>query len=211
MSGEPSRPGPPPVSIPPLQFPSSLARFDVAAKDYLSRHGESWDGIAIGALVFSHPPPADRVLLIQRAKTDSLPEKWEIPSGVVSNDPNKDATLLKAVVRELWEEAGLLARGLKRVVDAPGKEGFVFSNSTNTKVFCRFVYEVSTAEDENGGMQIRLNPAEHQDFVWATEEEIRELNVEGVEGERRKIELTSDHLWSLILEAFRLRREDVED
>ncbi|KAJ2967033.1 hypothetical protein NUW58_g10531 [Xylaria curta] len=117
-----------------------------------------------------------------RAKSDSLPEKWEIPSGVVSNNPSKDATVLKAVVRELWEETGLLATGLKRVVDVPGTEGFV--------------YEVDTTEDKNGGMQITLNPAEHQDFVWATEQEVRELDVEGVEGERRKLELTSDHLWS---------------
>lgn len=207
MSSEPLRPGPPPTSASPLQFPPSLSPFDVPARDYLARCGAQWDGLAVGALIFSTPSLQDRVLLIQRDKSDSLPEKWEIPSGVVSNDPSKDATVLQAVVRELWEETGLLARELKRVANAPGEHGFVFSNSTKTKVFCRFVFEASAEEDESGGMQIRLNPAEHQDFVWATEEQVREGVVERDGGGKEKIELTSGHLQSLILEAFRLRRE----
>ncbi|KAI0908225.1 NUDIX hydrolase domain-like protein [Ustulina deusta] len=211
MSSEPSRPGPPPASTPPLRFPFSLLPFDVLARDYVTRCGGQWDGLAVGALIFSHLPPADRVLLIQRDKSDSLPEKWEIPSGVVSNNPSKDATVLQAVVRELWEETGLLARELKRVVNAPGEEGFVFSNSTKTKVFCRFVFEVGAAEDENGGMEIRLNPAEHQDFVWATEEEVRERVVERDDGGKQKIDLTSDSLGHLIQEAFRLRKEGREN
>ncbi|KAI0974171.1 hypothetical protein F4678DRAFT_424890 [Xylaria arbuscula] len=134
MSSEPPRPGPPPASTAPLRFPSSLLPFDVPARDYLTRCGAPWDGLAVGALIFSHSAPTDRILLIQRDKSDSLPEKWEIPSGVVSNNSDKDATVLQAVVRELWEETGLLARELKRVVNAPGEEGFVFSNSTKTKV-----------------------------------------------------------------------------
>ncbi|KAI1428981.1 NUDIX hydrolase domain-like protein [Xylaria sp. FL1777] len=211
MSSEPPRPGPPPASTPPLRFPSSLSPFDVPARDYLTRCDARWDGLSVGALIFSHLGPTDRVLLIQRDKSDSLPEKWEIPSGVVSNNPEKDAAVLQAVVRELWEETGLLASELKRVINAPGEEGFVFSNSTKTKVFCRYVFEVGAAEDESGGMKIRLNPVEHQDFVWATEEEVRERIVERADGGKQKIDLTSDNLWSLIREAFRLRREEKED
>jgi 8-oxo-dGTP pyrophosphatase MutT (NUDIX family) len=209
MSAQPPRPGPPPASIFSLQIPASLARFDVPAREYLSRNSTPWDGLAVGALVFFPSSATDRILLIQRAKTDSLPNKWEIPSGVVSNDPAKDATVTKAVARELWEEAGLTARALRRNVDAPGEEGFVFTNSTKTKVFCRFVFEVDVEEGEKGPEEIKLNPSEHQDFVLATEEEVRELTVSSGE-EKREIELTSEHLRSLILEGFRLRREDAD-
>lgn len=171
------------------------------------------DGIAVGALVFKLPVPSNdggetqpvRVLLIQRAKTDSLPEQWEIPSGVVSNSPEKDASITQAVARELWEETSFFARRLVRLVVGPGgDEGYVFSNSTRTKLFCRYVFEVEVGDTD----EVKLNPWEHQDFVWATDDEVSDLRVKGSSGEdERAIGLTSEHLRKLILEGFRLRRE----
>jgi 8-oxo-dGTP pyrophosphatase MutT (NUDIX family) len=186
-----------------------LSRFDIPAQEYLSINGQPWDGIAVGALVFSTGP---RVLLIQRSKTDSLPEKWEIPSGVVSNDPQKDMTITKAVARELWEEAGLTASRLTRLISAPADddmipsldEGFVFSNSTKTKVFCRYVFEVEVEENLDEGICVKLNPYEHQDFVWATEGDLRSLRTLG---DGRELDLTSDHLKRLILEGFKSKRQ----
>ncbi len=217
MAAQPSmqttRPGPMPA-IPDLVVPPHLDRFNGPAQEYILRHNKPWDGIAVGALVFC---PEPRLLVIQRAKTDSLPEKWEIPSGVVSNDPAKDATIISAVARELWEETGLLARGLARLVTAPAvigspeseaqlqteADGFVFSNSTRTKVFCRYVFEVDVEDMVPGGQHIRLNPCEHQDFLWVSEEEIRD----GIVGEEKlEIDFTSEHLRRLISEGFRLRR-----
>ena len=217
MAAQPStqttRPGPMPA-IPNLVIPPHLDRFNGPAQEYILRRNKPWDGIAVGALVFSLEP---RVLLIQRAKSDSLPEKWEIPSGVVSNDPAKDATIISAVAREVWEETGLLARGLARLVAAPAvggspdseaqlqteADGFVFGNSTRTKVFCRYVFEVDVGDVVPGGQHIRLNPCEHQDFLWASEEEIRD----GIVGEEKlEIDFTSEHLRRLISEGFRLRR-----
>ena len=206
-----TRPGPMPAG-PEILVPPRLGRFHSSAREYIHRHNKPWDGIAVGALVFS---PEPKVLVIQRAKTDSLPEKWEIPSGVVSNDPVKDATITLAVARELWEETGMLARGLVRLVTAPAvlgspaseaqlqteADGFVFSNSTRTKVFCRYVFEVDVEDVVQH--HIRLNPYEHQDFLWVSEEEARN----GIVGEEKlKIEFTSEHLQRLISEGFRLRR-----
>ncbi|KAK0710257.1 NUDIX hydrolase domain-like protein [Lasiosphaeria miniovina] len=218
MAAQPStqttRPGPMPA-IPDLVVPPHLERFNGPAQEYIVRHNKPWDGIAVGALVFS---PESRVLVIQRAKTDSLPEKWEIPSGVVSNDPARDATIISAVARELWEEIGLLARALTRLVTAPAvigspeseaqlqteADGFVFSNSTRTKVFCRYVFEADVEALVPGGQHIRLNPCEHQDFLWVSEEEIRD----GIVGEEKlEIDFTSKHLQRLISEGFRLRRD----
>lgn len=226
-ASDPPRPGPPPSPVS-IAVPPSLGRFDVSAREYITRIGATLDGIAVGALVFSSRPRSDsgsvqRVLLIQRAETDSLPGKWEIPSGVVSNNIQKDATVTRAVVRELWEETGLIAKGLTRLVSPPhigseaavastpgGEqvgEGFVFSNSTNTKTFCRYVFEVEVEDEfEQGeGLSIKLNSWEHQDFVWAEEQEVRRLKVG--DGER-ELDFTSDHLRRLILEGFRLRAED---
>ncbi|KAM7212599.1 NUDIX hydrolase domain-like protein [Rhypophila decipiens] len=221
--GQAPRPGPvPSFSI--LTISQSLSRFDLPAREFISRlksqtrptsSSPVLDGVAVGALVFKAPRSGGdsdraqpiRVLLIQRAKTDSLPDKWEIPSGVVSNNPGKDATITQAVARELWEETGFMAKRLVRLVVGPdGQEGFVFSNSTDTKVFCRYVFEVEVDDLH----ELKLNPWEHQDYVWASEEEILNLGVEGdEEGKERLLELTSEHLGDLILEAFRLRKEAV--
>jgi 8-oxo-dGTP pyrophosphatase MutT (NUDIX family) len=241
----PPRPGPAPSFS--LRIPPSLARFNVPPRDFLLSSGESWDGVAIGALVFCQPDPSHlraspsaeshigpetKVLLIQRAKTDSLPDKWEVPSGVVSGKVEKDATVAAAVARELWEETGLTATALVRLVapplsdehaeggntasgeDRPTAGGFVFRNSTRTKVFCRFVFEVDLADEEGTAEDgvgrergVTLNPWEHQDFVWATEEEVRKLEVG--QGEwKRALDFTSDHLRRLILEGFGVRGRD---
>ncbi|KAK3377473.1 hypothetical protein B0H63DRAFT_219395 [Podospora didyma] len=216
-TSQPPRPGPPPASISTIQVPPTLSRFDIPARQYLSRHNSPWDGVAVGALVFCPSPEStDSVLLIQRAAADSLPNKWEIPSGVVSNDPAKDATITNAVARELWEEAGLTATAIKRLVTPPREEeGFVFSNSTNTKVFCRFVFEVELEVEkwESVRGRVKLNPVEHQRFVWAPEDAVRKMLADKAVfhgGKEEMLELTSRHLGELILEAFRLRKEDKE-
>lgn len=221
------RPGPLPL-FSSFIITASLSRYDVPARDYIASLNAPWDGIAVGALVFSLPPQSGvglppRVLLIQRAKTDSLPEKWEIPSGVVSNNPQKDATVAQAVARELWEETGLTAKRLVRLVAAPpaeseegtmitaarrgeGDDGFVFSNSTKTKVFCRYVFEVDVEEglEEGSELHVKLNPWEHHNFVWATEQEVRDCIFND---NKLEIDFTSDHLRRLILEGFRLKME----
>ncbi|KAK4250551.1 hypothetical protein C7999DRAFT_28888 [Corynascus novoguineensis] len=72
-----------------------------------------------------------RVLLLQRASTDSAPLAWELPGGGCGFDEDDDSeneTVLSAVARELWEETGLAARSIDglvvpRVIDGRKGEG----------------------------------------------------------------------------------------
>ncbi|KAK5093619.1 hypothetical protein LTR70_004570 [Exophiala xenobiotica] len=106
-------PSQPSTQYPTFTIDPSLSAFQLPPKTYLSTLPNDISNstslltprfIAVGALTFdSH----SRILLIQRASTDSMPHLWEIPGGGCDED---DPTILHSVARELEEEAGLRAR-----------------------------------------------------------------------------------------------------
>ncbi|KAI8299795.1 hypothetical protein K4K59_002048 [Colletotrichum sp. SAR11_240] len=199
-SQTPARPSPPSFT---LTYPPSLESYNTPASTWLATHNKTWDGLATAALVFS---PANRILLLQRAAHDSMPNLWETPGGAA--DP-EDASLFAACARELWEEAGLTAARIVRVVTegADREPGSVFTNRTGKIFFCRFAFEVEveTGEGEVEGA-VRIDPEEHQDFVWATEEEVRAGRV----GDK-EIPATNGQMMRIILDGFRRRREEVAE
>ncbi|KAG8424143.1 hypothetical protein J3458_000969 [Metarhizium acridum] len=180
---------------PPFHFSHdpSLAQFNVPVKSWIRANNKPWDGVATGALVFD---ARGRILLVQRTSHDSMPDLWEVPGGAVDDD---DASILHGCARELWEEAGVAARRMARLVtEGPGADAFQeFRNSTRSKLIGKFQFEVEVPE----GQAVRLDPNEHQDFAWATEEEVVREEVAG-----KRIPFTKRSHKHVILEGFRLRR-----
>ena len=173
-------------------FDPSVASWDMPSKTYLTTNAKTWHALAAGAMVFD---AHDRLLLIQRAPHDSMPNRWENPGGAVDTT---DASILHGCARELWEEAGLVATRINHVV-TEGAElapGTVFTDRTGKRFYCKFSFEVDVQEGE-----VRLDPNEHQDFLWVTEEEAKAEKV----GER-EIPLTTAQMRRLVAEAFRLRK-----
>lgn len=227
-------PRPPPPEIFAYSVDASLESWDVPPREWLRRHDPRgrFDGLAVSAFVFD---AADRVLLVQRAAHDSMPNRWEMPGGAADQEDGPGGSLLRAAARELWEESGLVAERFTHLV--PGSEsggdrtggrtsspgdttansagassnstngGTVFTNRTGTRVFCRFAFHAvvrSTAP-------VVLDPDEHQDYVWATEEEVRqqrEIGGDGGSDNGRELPMAGAHTQDLILEAFRLRVKD---
>lgn len=169
----------------------SLIDFTDSAKTYLSAHpNEGYMHLATGALVFSpssltSQTPA-RILLLQRASTDTSPNLWEPPGGACDDD---DLSILHGVARELFEESGLVATSIEKVVS--GVHRFESRSGKKVGKFC-FMVEVGVGE-------VKLDPKEHQDFVWASEEEV----IKGETG-RVKLVFTSDRMRETVLEGFRL-------
>ncbi|KAM5353979.1 hypothetical protein ACJ41O_000629 [Fusarium nematophilum] len=188
------RPTPPDFNF---TFDDSVSEWNVNHREWLRASEKTWDSLATGALVFD---AQDRILLLQRAPDDSMPNRWEIPGGACDDE---DPTVLHGCARELWEEAGLTLRHIRHVVPDGfgGKPGAVFTNRTGRRFFCKFSFEVEVAETE----EVRLDPKEHQDFVWASEEEVRREEVGG-----REIPLTNPLMTNLIDKAFSMRREKKE-
>lgn len=105
-----------------------------------------------------------------------MPGKWEIPGG--SAEP-EDKNLLFSAARELWEETGLVATSVKRLIpegDVP-EMGYAFRDEIRGISFCRFSYEVEVESCEG----VKLDPTEHQVFVWASREEVERGIVGGLE------------------------------
>lgn len=250
---------------PPLTFTVSPVLQDTLyngpVPSYLSANPSVTNPLA-SAIVFYHPPSSPggkggreekeegkqqqqppRLLLVQRAPTDTLPLKWEVPGGSV--DIGLDVSLIYGAVRELWEETGLVARRVVRDLDvyhefyeetADGRKltwrmvifeievGFTSLGQeeecmAQRKIEARGSYlggnEQETAvtvvgggeaeyadEEEQGGVVgpfVKLDPAEHVRYLWATEEDIRSGRCGNVE-----LELTNEAWRGFMLRAFDL-------
>jgi 8-oxo-dGTP pyrophosphatase MutT (NUDIX family) len=184
------------VSMTDLAFDESLIEWTVPAADWLRIHDKHFDGIGTSAFVFD---AQNRVLLVQRAAHDSMPNLWEAPGGAVDAE---DASVLHGCAREVREEVGLVARRMKRLVTEGerevGERWSVFTNRSGTKIICGVGFEVEVEEGE-----VVLDENEHQGWVWAEEGEVRGERM----GDGRGIELTGGMMRRKLLEAFRLRRE----
>ncbi|QIX02458.1 hypothetical protein AMS68_007975 [Peltaster fructicola] len=172
----------------------SLQGWNISAKEWLMKHHKAndIDGLATAIAVFD---TRGRLLIVQRAAHDSMPNRWELPGGAVDDD---DPTILHGAARELFEEAGLLAQSFTHVIPAGPQvaPGNVFTNSTKTKRWCQFAFH-ATVE----GLRVQLDPNEHQAFFWAMEDEIR-----AQQSAEQDLPITKEAVLAIMIEAFRLRR-----
>jgi 8-oxo-dGTP pyrophosphatase MutT (NUDIX family) len=182
---------PPPRPTLSFAFSSSVTPFNVHVKTYLASH-EECEAIATGALVFDGQ---DRLLVLQRAANDSMPHLWEIPGGACDEE---DETILHGVTREVWEESGLKVSAFRRRVGPDN--GHVFFTRKGLKV-CKYSFETEVESTEG----VRLDPKEHQNYIWVTEEECRSHKVEDGNSVL-EIKFTTPAQEATILEGFRLRK-----
>ena len=184
------------------------------------------DNLAVGAFIFSPSiatPSTTRLLLIQRAATErAFPHCWEVPGGGAEHT---DPTVLHSVAREVFEETGLHLTRLVRTIGDGTR--FEARRNVDRWLKLSFEIEVaelkgyypadnvdlneavSEQESENEknvleesaippSISICLDPTEHQDFRWVTEEEVRKCE--------NHLQLVSEDQKAVILEAFRLHR-----
>ncbi|KAJ5982883.1 hypothetical protein N7481_004982 [Penicillium waksmanii] len=145
-----------------------------------------FESFGVGGYIFAEHPSTNanananatstsspRILLIQRALTDTMGGCWEGPGG--ASEPDIDQTLLDGVVREVLEETGL---NVSRIVDLVAVDSWqhLRRNGDMLRIakysFILDVYEAKRPYEE---IPVRLEPTEHQAFDWALEEEVREV------------------------------------
>ncbi|KAJ6443333.1 NUDIX hydrolase domain-containingprotein [Purpureocillium lavendulum] len=154
-----------------VSFSGSVARYNISIPDYY-RANPDVSALIVGAVVFC----GDEILLIQRAASDFAGLKWEVPGGCCEGD--KDGTVLSGVARELLEETGLRLRSVRRLVDEADFEDHQKANFTWRKV----TFEVDVEEGHTLALAerkaaitaaVRLDPDEHEDWGWATQDEVQ--------------------------------------
>ncbi|KAL3953095.1 hypothetical protein ACCO45_013038 [Purpureocillium lilacinum] len=149
-----------------LQGPESVAAYDISVPDYY-RANPDVNALIVGAVVFC----GDEILLIQRAAGDFAGLMWEIPGGTA---------LFSLEWRgELREETGLHLRSIKRVVDQvdiPDHQKLDF-------MWRKVTFEVDVEEGrglapaerrEAITAAVKLEPDEHEDWGWATEDQVKQ-------------------------------------
>ncbi|OAQ60770.1 NUDIX domain-containing protein [Pochonia chlamydosporia 170] len=176
----------------------SVTDLNVSLKEFLSSQPQ-FDSVSVGALVFDGSGAAKRILLVQRSEHDSNPSYWEIPGGSCDD---ADHTLLHSLSRELWEETGLHLRHISQLVGT-GRDSSLGRSVVDTGAFflsrsgLRMV-KYSFVVDVQEPIRIRLDPNEHQTYLWASREECVEARVAG-----SSIKFIN-HQQETILEAFKL-------
>jgi 8-oxo-dGTP pyrophosphatase MutT (NUDIX family) len=212
---QPEHPLHPPC--PPFEYTKYLVDdYDIPYESHIANQPEAnfrYKYVANGAFVIEpHPiPPSSatdstvttsiqKILLIQRAAHDSMPGQWEIPGGAC--DP-EDPSVLYSVARELWEEAGLKATRIGPLVG--GTDHIFLTRSGNLVCKFSFVVDVEKKLSHDGSvepLQVKLDPNEHQAYVWATEHEVQAGRVGAVE-----LRFTNQQTRDGVLEAFRVKKE----
>ncbi|TLS24646.1 hypothetical protein PpBr36_08310 [Pyricularia pennisetigena] len=202
MSSNHMSPTPP---RPDFTFPSDLLQYNVSIPEYINSQ-PGLDALIVGTVVF-HPDCSGRLLLIQRAASDFMPNLWETPGGMA--EAGRDRTVLEAAVRELREESGLSATCVRRLVDL-----YEF-RASDGRMFQKLTFEADVKDGGGNGKQdggvtggggagslaVKLDPEEHQDFVWVSEQEYRA----GWAGDRR-LAITHPNQEVTIDRAFKARR-----
>lgn len=152
------------------------------------------------------------ILLLQRSLSDSYGGMWEGPGGSCEDT---DATLLEALAREVLEESGLHVSHVRGLV---GTNMWVRRGGRGMAIKYSFLVDVYEA----GGMadgdkkvdipmgvlaqdgwerRVKLAPDEHQDFIWATEEELK--NAMSGQENKIKIKLADKQSFSKAFQLFR--------
>ena len=166
----------------PFSVPPPLAHFLVSPDAYLAANPSLAALIVSGIIIHKH-----RVLLIQRAAHDGFPLKWECPGGQVDTT---DETVLHGLCREVHEETGLVVAHVVDVADTlefDGQEGERWRKVTFLVVL-----------DGGEVPAVRLSAEEHEDAVWATDEEVVAGKCEG-----REIEFAYEGQKQTVLDALR--------
>lgn len=138
------------------------------------------------------------MLLLQRAWTDSYGGYWDFPGGSI--EPSSDATLLDGVVREVLEETGFHVSRIRELVRVDAWVMNTHMGTRRKVAKYSFIVDVheaaasslsagdewesaSGSESDHDSVvttqqtlhwedQVQLAEAEHQRYVWATEEEV---------------------------------------
>ena len=131
-----------------------------------------------------------RILLVQQYRHPVGHYDWELPAGLldVEGEPPWEAA-----ARELHEEAGLEAAQ----IGGPVGEPHFFDISLGR--VCQFNFVVQGKLD---AAEVKLDPKEHQNFVWATEAEVKADKAGNVD-----LVFTRDEVKRTVLSAFDHHRE----
>ncbi|KAF2475706.1 uncharacterized protein BDR25DRAFT_331499 [Lindgomyces ingoldianus] len=176
-----------------FEHPPCLQEYMISEKEFFQQNPQ-YTHLVTGAVVFNSE---GNILLVQRAADEkAFPNLWEIPGGKVDST---DETILHAAARELKEETGL---DTSRIVRKVGE--FSWSEVSKKTGFQQH-WQKLIFEMEVKDMKIVLDPNEHQEYLFATEEDV-------LKGKSADVALSyiTPANKTIKLEAFKFRRQTIQ-
>ncbi|KAK5791850.1 hypothetical protein VI817_007159 [Penicillium citrinum] len=160
-----------------------LEYFNVPLAEFCASRPE-FESFGVGGYIFAECPShhanikntstiSPRILLIQRALTDTMGGVWEGPGGSI--EPDLDKTLLDGVAREVLEETGLNVSRFLDLVTVDSWQHLRRNGEMLRIAKYSFIVDVYEAGRPHEEIPVRLVATEHQAFEWALEEEVREV------------------------------------
>jgi 8-oxo-dGTP pyrophosphatase MutT (NUDIX family) len=177
---------------------SELDQLQVSLRNYLDCHPDVHCLVA-ASMVFHN----DRVLLVQRSPQEqAFAHFWEIPGGSCDH---QDTTVLHSAARELFEETGLRVLRFNHQIG----EGLRFETGScdQQRQWLKLVFDVDVEEAVGTVTQqqldehIKLDPMEHQQWLWATEDEVWSSRVGEID-----LKFISPEQRTVILDGFTRRK-----
>ncbi|KAL6836723.1 NUDIX hydrolase domain-like protein [Trichoderma sp. SZMC 28015] len=146
-----------------------------------SPSGRQYDKLVVGAAIFRHiqnltSSKTPCILLLKRAPHEPyFPNIFELPSGKVDLS---DLTLKHALVREVKEETGLDIIKISAQLSpmAYQTEKTIKSDAGVESLVIKSAIQLNYVVSVSDGM-VKLSIDEHSESLWATEEELDELDI----------------------------------
>lgn len=176
----------------------------------LARRSELHSLVA-GTVVFrkhSLATACPETLLLCRSPNDTFPLRWEYAGGTF--DETSDKTLVETALRELREETGLVdCQVICPIILHPSddrNDAISGASTADDDLSCVFQWDnqawgVATLLVECSDDDVKIDRAEHVDWAWVTEKEVRAGRFSN--GDHR-MEIVSKGMKDMILEGFRL-------
>lgn len=138
--------------------------YEIPTKSYIAQ-SDGIFGIVSAAIIIHN----DRVLLVQRASADDCPNVWEVPGG----GAHDNETIVQCAIRELQEETGLDALEVTSMIGEFKWVDKLENKDSQQRKWKIFMFLV-TVDSSDLHLKIKLDPAEHQAYLWATAAEVEE-------------------------------------
>ena len=138
---------------------------------HLLPSGKPYASLVVSASIFH--PTTERVLLLKRSPAEKLfAHHWEIPGGKIDDT---DKSIGDALKREVNEETGLI---IKESNITYAEKGFEWARSENVKDDPEMALELNfIIEGEELAEEVKLDPEEHLESLWADETDLVELKM----------------------------------
>ena len=185
---------------------------------HLLPSGKPYTSLIVAAAIFQPNATTHRILLLKRSPAERLfSHHWEIPGGKVDDT---DKTIWDALKREVKEETGLSfkesaitygERGFEWALGEDGKDdalGDMDKDESKMALELNFI-----VEDEELPTEVKLDPEEHLESLWAGEKEVAELKMtpemrEVVENAFAILKLRKRFAWASVISELDLMEKE---